>query len=553
MRATGERGAEAVAESATSSGWAVPGVGPATGSLSAAATAAVGDPATGAGPGGPGGSSHPIVVALVTCLEALESVRGVGAYTLSAHEIRLMLLAVMQVMAAVFGLKLRLIVAGEVQRVADLTGATSVAAFLAHLTQTRRADASAEVRLARDLDRRFPRLAEALEQGLMSPEQVKVAVSALRRLPRDLEPAQWDAVQRVLVEAAQGMNPSQLRTVGRKLWEVIDPDGAEAKEGKDLQDEEDLARARAYFRSWRNGDGTTGFRGKLPDLQADMLIKAIQAFASPRRRANPNIPTSQPDDMHRDSDTTPELAGHGAAPDSDGGHRDAGESHEEETEGESPEERETGRSIPYPVKLGHGLMDLVERIPPDLLPSSGGLCATVVVTMRLEQLHDALGVATVDTGTMISATQARRLACEAGIIPIVLGGQSQPLDIGRQSRLHNKYQRIALGVRDGGCITEGCDRPAAFTEVHHPRPWKDGGTTSLENGVLVCPYHHHLWHHPAWEVTQLPQGKVRFRRRTDATSHRRAAGCGQHPTSAGSQESSEHERRGHEPSLHLVQ
>ena len=247
-----------------------------------------------------------MVVAVVACLEALETAREAGVGTLRPVEIRLLLLGLVQVIAAAFALKLRLLVAGETQRVQDLTGATSVAAFLAHLTQLRRADASAEVRLARDLDRRFPLIADALARGLMSPEQVRVAVTALRRLPRkEMTAEQWAAVQACLVEAAQSMNPTQLKAVGRRLWEVIDPDGAEKRLGDELEDEEELARAAAFVRFWRNGDGTTGFKGKLPDLQADMLLKAIQAFASPRRRSNPNIPTSQPDD-HRHPHPEPE-------------------------------------------------------------------------------------------------------------------------------------------------------------------------------------------------------------------------------------------------------
>ncbi len=248
---------------------------------------------------------------MLTCLEALQAVRTVSAGTLTATEIRLMLLAVLQVTAAVFALRLRLLVAGQVQRVADLTGATSTAAFFAHLTQTRRADANAQVRLAQDLDRRFPLLADALARGLVSPEHVQVAVAALRKLPKTVTAEQLDTVPAVPGRRRPGSGtPPTLRQLGRKLWQVIDPDGADRREGEALEDEEELAKAKAYFRSWRNGDGTTGFRGKLPDLHADILLKAIQALAAPRRRKNPNIPTGQPDDIrHPDPDPDDPTAG----------------------------------------------------------------------------------------------------------------------------------------------------------------------------------------------------------------------------------------------------
>ncbi|HEY0775665.1 MAG TPA: DUF222 domain-containing protein, partial [Nocardioidaceae bacterium] len=165
-------------------------------------------------------------------------------------------------------------------------------------------------------------------------------------------------------------------------------------------------------------------------------------------------------------------------------------------------------------RLGPGLLELVERLPRDLLPASGGVAATIVVTMTLDQLRTGLGVCTLDTGTQVSAGQVRRLACEAGIIPVVLGGESEPLDVGRERRFHTKAQRIAMTVRDGGCVAEGCDRPAAWTQAHHLIPWEEGGHTTVDDGVLGCDYHHHLLHSTKWTATRLPNGKIRFRRIT---------------------------------------
>jgi hypothetical protein len=95
---------------------------------------------------------------------------------------------------------------------------------------------------------------------------------------------------------------------------------------------------------------------------------------------------------------------------------------------------------------------------------------------------------------------------------MVLGGKSEILDVGREQRLHTKGQRRGMAVRDGKCVTEGCERPAAWTEAHHPVAWEDGGETSLANGASVCPYHHRLWHSPKWQA--IWNGRtVRFRRR----------------------------------------
>ena len=167
--------------------------------------------------------------------------------------------------------------------------------------------------------------------------------------------------------------------------------------------------------------------------------------------------------------------------------------------------------MPYPVRLGHGLMDLIERIPAELIPYSSGLAATIVVTMTLDQLLGGPGAATVDTGTEVSAALARRLACESGTIPLVLDGDSQPLDVGREQRLHTRYQRIVITAQDRACAIEGCGRPAAQCHLHHPVPVSEGGATSVANGAPVCPYHHGLVHSGRWTVTWHNR-KARLRR-----------------------------------------
>ena len=172
--------------------------------------------------------------------------------------------------------------------------------------------------------------------------------------------------------------------------------------------------------------------------------------------------------------------------------------------------------LPTPVRHGMALTQLVESIPAEALPKTGGCSATVVVTMTLEQLLadlDAAGVCTLDTGGRISAAQARRLACTAGIIPMVLGGKSQVLDVGRKNRGHTEVMRIVMGVRDGGCTEEHCDVPPALCHAHHDIPWSQGGPTSVESGRLICPHHHRRIHDPRYHVTRLPNGKIRFHRR----------------------------------------
>ncbi len=109
-----------------------------------------------------------------------------------------------------------------------------------------------------------------------------------------------------------------------------------------------------------------------------------------------------------------------------------------------------------------------------------------------------------DDGGRISVAAARRMACDAGILPVVLGGSGQILDLGRQRRLFTGPLRRALMLRDGGCAFPGCDRPARWCDGHHIRHWADGGTTCLDNAVLLCGYHHRVIHHDEWTVRISP-------------------------------------------------
>ena len=160
---------------------------------------------------------------------------------------------------------------------------------------------------------------------------------------------------------------------------------------------------------------------------------------------------------------------------------------------------------------------MVEAIDAHWLPTSGGVGATVVVTMTLAQLLadlDTAGVCTLDTGGSISAAEARRLACQAGIVPMVLGSRSVILDAGARTRFHTEPMRLAMALRDGGCTAEGCDVPPSMCHAHHDLPFSKDGPTSVANGRLLCGHHHRRIHDPSYAHTTLPTGRIEFHRRT---------------------------------------
>jgi hypothetical protein len=96
----------------------------------------------------------------------------------------------------------------------------------------------------------------------------------------------------------------------------------------------------------------------------------------------------------------------------------------------------------------------------------------------------------------------------------VLGGRSEVLDLGRLKRLFSESQRVALGLRFKACAADGCERPFAWCELHHRRPWSQLGRTDLTDAVPLCHFHHQRIHDTGFVHATLPDGSVRFSRRT---------------------------------------
>jgi Domain of unknown function (DUF222)/HNH endonuclease len=136
--------------------------------------------------------------------------------------------------------------------------------------------------------------------------------------------------------------------------------------------------------------------------------------------------------------------------------------------------------------------------------------ARVGVTMTLENLRGAAdSPAQRMDGTPVPAAVARRMACERGVIPIVLGGRSVPLDWGRARRFAQPQQVDALELQYPTCTLFGCTVPADWCDVHHIVPFEHGGPTNLDNLTFGCDHCHDLVHRPGWGVEKLADGVVR--------------------------------------------
>src|SRR5882762_2556288 len=169
--------------------------------------------------------------------------------------------------------------------------------------------------------------------------------------------------------------------------------------------------------------------------------------------------------------------------------------------GSKPEPHETRSKD---ERQGDAFCDLILRAA----NPRGGAKAQLTVFLDLNTLIDQVGTATLESGCKLSASTVRRLACDSHLIPTVLNGRSVPLDVGRTRRLVTPRQRKLLIARDRGCAYPGCCNPARWADAYHIKNWADGGSTSLDNTVLLCRRHHRIVHHSAWQVrmnTGLPE------------------------------------------------
>jgi len=141
--------------------------------------------------------------------------------------------------------------------------------------------------------------------------------------------------------------------------------------------------------------------------------------------------------------------------------------------------------------------------------SKSGIKTTVVIRINVRDLEDDLALGECDRiSGPITVGTLRTMAVDAGILPLILGGKSLPLDVGLAERLYTPAQRLALVERDGGC--SWCHAPPSFCEAHHISWWKrDGGRTDLKNGVLLCTSCYHRVHRDGWKV-EVVNGEVLF-------------------------------------------
>lgn len=381
------------------------------------------------------------MLAALSLLEAsVEPLFATDPWSLSTAEIGEFCDRVATVEARLAAAKLAVIAEADGRDI-GVAAATSTAGWARQRLRLHPGTAGRAVKLAKALHCDCAATGAALASGAVNAEQAWVITRVMTQLP-PVDGEVRAAVEQFLIAQTAVLDPVELGRAGQHLIERLtsEPDA----DGRVLRQQE--RRCLHLFDAY---DGMTGLRGMLDAESAALVKAALDPLAAPR-------------------------------PAQDG----------------VPDPRSAGQ------RYADGLADLSRiALASGDLPTTGGPAPTMTVAIDLDSLTGQLTKAgLLGDGAALPAVAARRVACDARVIPVILDGPSQPLDVGRSRRTIPPAIRTALQVRDQGCAFPGCQRPGNWSEGHHIRHWADGGNTALGNLVLLCLAHHRAVHEHGWHV-----------------------------------------------------
>jgi len=334
----------------------------------------------------------------------------------------------------------------------------------------------------------FEVVGRAAAAGKVLPSQAEAITSVLADLPGEFDQATVVHGQELMVGFAASHDAAALRRLTAHLVEVLAPDTADALEAARLERQERAARARRHLEFVGDGHGNVHIRGSLPVADAEPFIRIIDAYAAADKRATLEA-----------RDPLVEL-------------------------------------VTPTMRRADALVTMINRhCQQALAPANGGDRPRILITMSYDKLTKTATDARLLAGRLVGSNEPmpagvlRRLLCDADVLPVVLGSQSEILDVGRTQRLVTAPIRAALELRDGGCVFPGCDKPPQDCHAHHIVPWWAGGPTALHNLVLVCAHHHGIvepGHDPTadrWRIRLRADGPAEIipPRRADPTQRPR--------------------------------
>lgn len=328
-------------------------------------------------------------------------------------------------------------------------------------------------------------LARAVHAGEISVHTAAAVATDLALITSKVPPpVAGVACEAMIGCAARGDTPAQL-AVARQ--------GVIASYGEEtLAEEQAELRPRRGFSAWRmERDGTWAATWRTDNAGKAAAEAALNALAAPKG---------------------PRCCADGPGVDGDGRPAGAHSAAAHAFEFHQPDDLAGPRDLRTQTQRRHdALLELCTVVAAD--PRLAGPHARpgataktqVVVTMPLADLAADRGYGRDEHGSLLDVETIRRLACDADVIPVVLGTTSAPLDLGRSARLASPEQVTYLRLRDGGCTFPGCDRPPSWCQAHHLIHWLDGGATDVDNLALLCTAHHTIVHAQRWHGRLHPQ------------------------------------------------
>jgi Domain of unknown function (DUF222)/HNH endonuclease len=441
------------------------------------------------------------------------SLSSARLYALSDAELQSAMESVRAAVGCLSGVAAALTHEAAVRQLPQTLGYSSTGSWLRHAHRLSHSEASTAIKLGSAINDR-PCLAEAVSAGLVSGEQAIVIGEAVSRLSARVDAPTVDAAEARLLDDARSFGPADLRLLADRVLAPVAPEIADEELRRRLEEAERRAYAdRALTLSVDRVTQQTRISGRLTAEMGAILAAALAPLAKRRPRfvvgaaigplSAGDLPTFGAADQRGgrldivDDVTEPSHA----ADDRTAAQRRAdalielcraaGTLHDG---GNDPGGSDAGGSHPSGVDTTDGGVG-VRRSRRTRRPA-----VAINVTVDYDALHEQLGVGTLDNGQLLTPESMRRLACEADVLPAVLDGAGQVLDLGRTQRLWAGAARRAVILRDRGCVFPACDRPPDYTDVHHIKHWSRGGPTDLTNGALLCGFHHHLIHHDDWQI-----------------------------------------------------
>jgi hypothetical protein len=373
------------------------------------------------------------------------------------------------------------------RRLFERTGHLSAVAWLAAAFKVAWGTAREQVRMARAL-REMPHTRRALDAGELSLSAARVLVTT-----RDADPEAFGQCESELVEAARIHSMGDLGRVAA-YWRQA----AERHQG--LEGEEKL-RDRRRLHASVTFLGMVRLDADLDPETGEAVMAALRAVVdaesrSPREGDDRTPAQQRADAMGVICRQYLDLAGRPLV---------AGERpHITVTVG--AEVLEEGSNGPRPVDDGHGALEGGSGEHPGTGPGAGGISALGPVGLA------GGGVCELDHVGPVDPETARRLACDASVMRVVMSAASEPLDIGRRTPVIPPGMRRAVIIRDRHCRFPDCDRPHTWCDAHHLVHWADGGPTALPNLLLLCRRHHRMVHQRGGFRLELVDGRPVFRR-----------------------------------------